>query len=154
MRATEKRRSRHRMANAPSYRSLDTEPSYQHPLDEIVHARVDRASKARNLARAAQAVVDALGKKRRLWFGYEAAQGRVQSRREAAYFDLGVEHGTAACAAHGLWRPSKTVRALADRVVRELLATGVGREEIVRATIVAAWALLAGRPSLSRPPLR
>ena len=128
-----------------SYRSLDADPSCQHPIDEAVHARVDRASRARNLARTAQAVVDALGRKRRLWFDYEQAQGRVSSRREAGYFDLGVEYGIASARAHGLGRPSKTVRALSQRIVQEVLRTGVGRPEAAGAAIVAAWALLGGK---------
>jgi len=53
----------------------------------------------RKLARAAQAVVEALGRRRGVWFAYEELLFRITDRRQAAYFDLGVEHGIAAARA-------------------------------------------------------
>jgi hypothetical protein len=49
----------------------------------------------------------------------------------------------------------KTVNALAQRVVRKLMRTGVARDEVVGALLVAAWAVVGGKtatgPSRGRP---
>jgi hypothetical protein len=126
------------------------------PIDLTVHRRIGGARLQRDLARAAQAVVEALGKRRRVWFAYEDLLSRTTDRRQAAYFDLGVEHGIAAAAANGLTKASPTQRAIAERIVQDVIRTGVARNEVVEALIVAAWAVIgrnAGRdthPS-SRP---
>jgi hypothetical protein len=124
-----------------TYRSLEEDPSYEHPVDQIVRIRVGRRDLQRAITTSTDAIVKALGKRRRLWFDFETAADRRRSLREAAYFDAGVEHGIAAARVHGLGCASRTVRALADRVVREMLATGVARNDVVRAAVVAAWAL-------------
>jgi hypothetical protein len=54
----------------------------------------------REFARAARAVVEALGRLRRVWFAYEELLAKVKDRRQAGYFDLGVEHGIAAARAN------------------------------------------------------
>jgi hypothetical protein len=97
----------------------------------------------RKLALAAQAVVDAVGHRRRLWCVYEGALGRLTSRQQAAYFDLGVEHGAAAARADQL-RARPAVRKLADRFVREGLGANVPREDVAAAAIMAAWSVLGG----------
>jgi hypothetical protein len=84
----------------------------------------------------------ALGRRRKLWFDYETAADEMRAKREAAYFDVGVEHGIAAARVHALGGPRKVVRKLGDRIVRELLAKGVTREDAVGAAIVAAWGML------------
>lgn len=127
-----------------TYRALETEPSYEHPVDRIVRRRVGRRDLQRIAADAATTIVKALGpRRRRHWFSFERAADQLRARREATYFDVGVEHGIAACAAHGFGTPTKRVRAMADHLVRELLATGVPRTDAVRAAITAAWALVA-----------
>ena len=106
----------------------------------------------RKLARAAQAVVEALGKRRRVWFAYEELLSRNTDRRQAAYFDLGVEHGIAAAAGNGLTKATPTQRAIAERIVQEVIRTGVRRVDAVRAALLAAWGLTATRarrPKLS-----
>lgn len=128
-----------------SYRALEKDPSYEHPVDQTVRLRVGRRDLQRIVAAKSTAIVKALGTRRKLWFDFEAAADELRAKREAAYFDVGVEQGIAACAVHGLGRPSKRVRAHAQHVARELLRTGVARPEAVRAALVAAWALLGGK---------
>src|SRR5882672_2764387 len=138
----------------PTYREIDREEVPPgNPIDMAVHRRVGRPALMRKLAMSAQAVVDALGRRRRLWFVYEEALGRLTSRQQAAYFDLGVEHGGAAARADQL-RAGPAVKKLADRLVREALGANVPREDVAAAAVMAAWAVLGGstaRRLLSAP---
>jgi hypothetical protein len=109
-----------------------------------VNRRVGRPASQRTLAMAAQAVVDALGRRRRLWFDYEEALGRMTSRQQAAYFDLGVEHGIAAAREDQL-RAGPAVTKLADRLVREALGANVPREDVAAVAVMAAWAVVGGK---------
>jgi hypothetical protein len=130
----------------PTYRDIDREEVPPgNPVDMAVHRRVGRPALMRKLAMAAQAVVDALGRRRKLWFAYEELLGRITSRQFAAYFDLGVEHGVAAARANALPGASKAARAIAKRLVQEVVRTGVAREVAVEATVLAAWAMLGTR---------
>lgn len=132
------------MTRRLTYRALETEPSYEHPVDRVVRRRVGRRDLQRIVSDAATAIVKVLGpQQRHHWFKFERAADEMRARREAAYFDVGVEHGIAACAAHAFGTPTKRVRAIADYLVRELLSTGVPRTDAVRAAITAAWALVA-----------
>ena len=135
------------MKSRPSvtYRALEEDPSYEHTVDQTVRLRVGRTDLRRIATTKSHAIVKALGPKLKLWFDYETAADKLRAKREAAYFDVGVEQGIAACAVHGLGRPSKRVRAHAQNVVQELLRTGIERPDAVRAALVAAWALLGGR---------
>jgi len=119
-------------------------------IDLTVHRRIGGARLQRDLARAAQAVVDALGRRRRVWFAYEELLAKITDRRQAAYFDLGVEHGIAAAAANGLTNATKTQRAIAERIVQEVIRTGVSRDDAVRAAVQAVWALVGSAPQLPR----
>jgi len=130
----------------PSYRTIDREEVPPgNPIDLTVHRRIDGARLQRDLARAAQAVVEALGRRRRVWFAYEELLAKITDRRQAAYFDLGVEHGIATARATTIADGRKTVNALAQRVVRDLIRTGVARDEVVAALLVAAWAVMGRR---------
>lgn len=140
------------MRPRPSYRAIDREEvSPGNPVDLTVHRRVGGARLQRELARTAQAVVEALGRRRKVWFEYEDLLSRISDRRQAAYFDLGVEHGIAAAAANGLTKSSPTQRAIAERIVQEVLRTGVSRDDAVRAAVLAVWGLLGAG---SREPQR
>jgi hypothetical protein len=126
----------------PTYREIDREEVPPGNLiDMAVHRRVGRPALMRKLAHSAQAVVDALGRRRRLWFVYEELLGRITTRQFAAYFDLGVEHGIAAARADQL-RAGRAVKKLADRLVREALGANVPREDVAAAAVMAAWALV------------
>jgi len=59
-----------------------------------------------------------LRERRSQWGTCEELLARVTDRRQAAYFDLGVEHGIAAAAANGLTNATKTQRAIAERIVQ------------------------------------
>jgi hypothetical protein len=127
----------------PSYRAIDREEVPPgNPIDLSVHRRVGGARLQRDLARAAQAVVEALGKRRRVWFTYEELLSRITDRRQAAYFDLGVEHGIAAARANQLPGASKSARAIAAHLVREVLGMGVTQRVRAEAAVLAAWAVL------------
>jgi hypothetical protein len=86
--------------------------------------------------------VTAPGARRRLGFACEDALGRRTSRQQAAYLDLGVEHGIAAARANQLPGASKQARAIAEQVVREVVGTGVAPHVRLEAAVLAAWALL------------
>jgi hypothetical protein len=130
------------MKRRPTYREIDREEVPPgNPIDMAVHRRVGRPREERRLANAAQAVVDALGRRRKLWFVYEDLLSRLTTRQQAAYFDLGVEHGAAAARADQL-RSGPAVRKLADRLVREALGANVPREDVAAAAVMAAWAVI------------
>ena len=76
-----------------------------------------------------------------MWFAYEELLSRITDRRQAAYFDLGFEHGIAAAAANGLTKATSTQRAIAERIVQDVLRTGVSRDDAVRAVVLAVWGL-------------
>jgi len=141
------------MKPRPSYRAIDREEVPPgNPVDLTVHRRIGGARLQRDLARAAQTIIEALGKRRRVWFAYEDLLARITDRRQAAYFDLGVEHGLAAARANQLPGASKSARAIAERLVRQVIGTGVARDDAVRAAMLAAWGLAgarARRPNLN-----
>ncbi len=124
------------------------------PADLTVHRRIGGARLQRDLARAAQAVVEALGRRRRVWFAYEELLAKITDRRQAAYFDLGVEHGIAAAATNGLTNATKTHRAIAERIVQDVLRTGVSRDDAVRAAVLAVWGMTAPPTRRARPAAR
>jgi hypothetical protein len=131
----------------PSYRAIDrVEVPPGNPIDLTVHRRIGGARLQRDLARAAQVVVEALGKRRRVWFAYEELLAKITDRRQAAYFDLGVEHGIAGARANQLPGASKSVRGIAAHVFREVIEAGVGQNFLGEAALVAAWSVL-GKPS-------
>ena len=139
------------MKARPSYRAIDRqEVPPGNPIDLAVHRRIGGARLQRDLAHAAQAVVDALGKRRKIWFAYEELLARITDRRQAAYFDLGVEHGIAAARADQLPGASKAARAIAEHLVREVVGTGVAPRVRVDAAVLAAWALAGSAPQLPR----
>jgi hypothetical protein len=139
----------------PSYREIDRgEVPPGNPIDLTVHRRIGGARLQSDLARAAQAVVEALGRRRRVWFAYEELLSRITDRRQAAYFDLGVEHGIAAAAANGLTKATPAQRAIAERIVQGVIRISVARDDAVRAALLAVWGLAATgarRPRLSAP---
>jgi hypothetical protein len=140
-----------RKVKAARYHDLDEEPSCEHVVDQAVRVRVARQDLDRTMVRTTTAIVKALGAKRRLWFRFEAAADELRSLREAGYFDVGVEYGIAATRATAMAGERETENALAQRVVRELMRTGVARDEVVGALLMAAWAVLGESPRRSTP---
>ena len=128
-----------------TYTDIDREEvAVGNPIDLAVHARVGRGELARKLARLSHAVVDALGKRRKVWFDYEDVLGRLTDLRQAAYFDLGVQHGVAHSRVRALRSGDAAVEKLASRLVREALCSKVALEVAVSATVMAAWAMVGG----------
>jgi hypothetical protein len=139
----------------PSYRAIDREEVPPgNPIDLTVHRRIGGARLQRDLARAAQAIVEALRRRRKVWFAYEDLLSRITDRRQAAYFDLGVEHGIAAAAANGLANSTTTQRAIAERIVHEVIRTGVSRDDAVRAAVLSVWGLTEARAQRPRLTVR
>jgi len=134
-----------RKTKAVKYHDLDEDPSCEHVVDQAVRVRVGRRDLDRTMVRTTTAIVKALGAKRRLWFRFEAAADELRSKREAAYFEVGVEYGIAATRATAMAGGRKNVNALAQQVIRELMRTGVARDEVLAALLVAAWAMIGGR---------
>lgn len=130
------------------YQDLDSE-NEEHPVDQLVEKRVGRRATRRKLAELSQAIMRALGANSRLWIKYEQTKADASSAREEAYFDLGVEHGLAAAHANELTEPRRQVRALAQRLLREAMASGLAREETAAAATIATWSLL-GRLHITR----
>jgi hypothetical protein len=78
--------------------------------------------------------------------------GLLPAGRDAACLDLGVEHRIAAAAANGLTKPTPKQRAIAERIVQDVIRTGVARDDVIRAAVLAVWGLAgarARRPKLS-----
>ncbi len=141
-----------RKRNKPpvTYADVDREEvSVGNPLDIAVHRRVERGRLYRRLVRASQAVVDALGKKSRVWFDYERVLSRLTDLRQAAYFDLGVEHGVAAARAQQL-KAGRSVEKLAAQLVREVLVSDLPREQRAAAAVLAAWAMIGSQSAKSK----
>jgi hypothetical protein len=130
------------------YQDLDPE-SVGHPVDEIVEKRVGRRATRRKLAELSQAILSALGDKSQLWIEYEQIKGDASSSREEAYFNLGVEYGLAAAHANELSEPRRRVRALAQHLLREAMASGLAPEDTAAAAAMATWSLL-GRLHITR----
>src|SRR5690606_2316878 len=83
----------------PHYASLDDAGAEQHPVDTAVEARLPLLDERRRLNELGSRLLDALGEDRHLYLAFEAQRNAVAAAREAAYFDLGVEHGAAVASA-------------------------------------------------------
>lgn len=57
-----------------TYASLKAKPDYEHPIDRIVRQRVGRRDMQRVVADGSTAIVQALERRRRLWFVREGGR--------------------------------------------------------------------------------
>jgi len=116
--------------------------SWKHPIcNTVPQSTTVDVSEAR---KSGAGVVDALGRRRRLWFRCEQLLGRLASRQQVADFDVGVALGAAAARADQI--PSRSaVRKLADRLIREAIVTNTPREDVATAAVMAVWAAIRGR---------
>lgn len=131
------------------YRDLDSVEE-EHPVDKLVEKRVGMRTTRRKLARLSDAIVRTLGLgSKHLWFDYEQSKGDFDHARDAAYFDVGVEHGLAAAHANEIAEPRQRVRALAQHLLREAMASGLDREDTAAAAALVTWSLL-GRLHITR----
>lgn len=132
------------------YRDLDSVEQEEHPVDRLVEARVGMRKTRQKLAKLSDAIVRALGLgAKELWFDYEQSKGDLDHARDAAYFDIGVEYGLAAAHANEIAEPRQRVRALAQHLLREAMASGLAREDAAAAAALATWSLL-GRLHITR----
>lgn len=131
------------------YDDLDSDCE-EHPVDKLVEKRLGKHTGRRKLAKLSTAIVRALGlESKQLWFDYEQAMGDLYSAREEAYFDVGVEHGLAAAHVNELAEQRRLVKDLAQRLLREAMASGLQREDAAAAATLATWSLL-GRERVAR----
>jgi hypothetical protein len=128
---------------------MGDEPDDEHPVDALVDRRLDHAALRRRIRAATDRLVEALGEEHDLWLRLEELLGEQRLDREAAYFDIGYEHGRAAgraeALADGKLRTSSAYHELAQRVREAAVNAGLPHEQATSALIEAAWALvLAG----------
>ena len=135
-----------------SYEDMGDDGVEGHPVDDAVERRLDHAALRRRIRTATDRLTEALGEEQDLWLRLDELLGEQRLDREAAYFDIGYEHGRAAGRAEGLaeGKPRATIayRALAEHV-REAAVNAVNAglpdAQATGALIEAAWALLADR---------
>ena len=82
-----------------------------------------------------------LRERRSQWGTCEELLANITDRRQTVYFDFSVEHGIAVAVANGLTHATKTQRAIAERIVQDVIRTGVPRDDAVRAALLAVWGL-------------
>jgi hypothetical protein len=92
--------------------------------------------------------MEALGEEHDLWLRIEELLGEQRLDREAAYFDVGYEHGRAAGRAEALTdgkpRGSTAYRDLARRVREAAADASLPPGQATSALLEAAWALVDG----------
>jgi hypothetical protein len=132
-----------------SYEDMGDELDDEHPVDALVDRRLDHVALRRRIRATTDRLMEALGEEHDLWLRLEELLGELHSDREAAYFDIGYEHGRAAGRAEGLAdggpRAAHAYRALAQHVREAAVNAGLPDAQATGALIEAAWALLADR---------
>lgn len=130
------------------YEDMGDEGDEGHPVDEAVERRLDHAALRRRIRTATDRIMEALGDEQDLWFRLEELLGEYRMDREAAYFDIGYEHGRAAARAEtladGKSCASTAYRELARRVREAAVHAGLPHEQATSALLEAAWALIVG----------
>jgi len=125
-----------------------------HPVDEAVERRLDHSVLRRRIRAATDRLMEALGEEYDLWLRLEELLGELHSDREAAYFDIGYEHGRAAGRAEGLAdggpRAAHAYRALAQHVRDAAVNAGIPHAQATAALLEVAWALAAAEPATGR----
>jgi hypothetical protein len=119
-----------------------------HPVDDAVERRLDHAALRRRIRTATDRLMEALGEERDLWLRLEELLGELHLDREAAYFDIGHQHGRAAgraeALADGKSRTSTVYRELAQHVREAALNASLPPGQATSALLEAAWALVLG----------
>jgi hypothetical protein len=124
---------------------MDEQEDDEHPVDALVARRLDHAVLRRRIRTATDRLVEALDEEHDLWLRLEELLGEQRLDREAAYFDIGYEHGYVAGRAEALaeTEPQGTAyRALAQRLREAAVNAGLSHERATTALLEAAWALL------------
>ncbi|MBN1773593.1 MAG: hypothetical protein JXB32_20185 [Deltaproteobacteria bacterium] len=117
-----------------------------HPVDAVVERRLRHAGLRRQVRSATDRLMRALGRRRHLWLRLEELLADCRMDREAAFFDIGLEHGRAAGRAEEFARGrpggTPTYRALALRVREAAVNAGLPNGLAAAALLEAAWALV------------
>lgn len=131
---------------ARSYEDMADDGDDEHPVDALVDRRLDHAALRRRIRSATDLLMEVLGDEQHLWLRLEELLGEQRLDREAAYFDLGYEHGRAAGRGEALGadgpRTTTAYRALAQGIREAATNAGLPHEHAVAALLEAAWGLV------------
>lgn len=130
-----------------------------HPVDAAIERRLPHRSLRRRLRAATDALMTALGPRRKLWFPVEQLKSRYHAEREEEYYRLGYEHGATAGRAEALSaRTPRGTRAQRDLAswVRDITVEAHLPLHLKVATLLeTAWALVLGHePAAPRVTVR
>jgi hypothetical protein len=124
-----------------------------HPVDAVVEQRLGHTALRQQIRVATERLLRGLGEERHLWLRLEELLGDCRVDREAAFFDIGYEHGRIAGRTEGLAegkpRTAPAYRALVLRTREAAVNADLRREHAAAASIEAAWALLLRDASAS-----
>lgn len=141
---------------ARAYEDMDGDANEEHPVDVLVDRRLDHAALRRRIRAATDRLMEALGEEQDLWLRLEELLGEQRLDREAAYFDIGYEHGRAAgraeALADGRPRASTAYRELARRVREAAVNASLPPGQTASALLEVAWALIGtvAHPKIGR----
>ncbi len=117
-----------------------------HPVDEAIERRLPQRALRHRVDRATARLEAALGKRREVWLELEEPLNELYDHRQAAYFDLGFEHGFAAGRRDARTKAPR-VRELAEQVRDVAIQRSASREEALAALLEAATSLaIGGKP--------
>lgn len=130
----------------PRYAMLDDADAERHPVDVAIEARLPQTNEKSQLRKLTELMLDALGDERPLYLAFEELRNLVAAEREAAYFDLGVEHGVAAARSEQLG-DDDGASALTRNLVAQLLHAPLPPRTKLRALLMCAWAIVGSLPT-------
>jgi hypothetical protein len=141
-----------------SYEDMSDELDDEYPVDALVDRRLDHAVLRRRIRAATDRLVEALDEEHDLWLRLEELLGEQRIDREAAYFDVGYEHGRAAGRAEVLAekgpRGGAAYHDLARHLREAAVNVGLPHDRAAAALLEAAWAIVVeGRAPSVRKPL-
>ena len=117
-----------------------------HPVDAVVERRLHHGALRRRIRVATEQLLRALGEERHLWLRLEELLGDCRVDREAAFFDIGYEHGRIAGRTEGLAegkpRTAPAYRALVLRTREAAVNAGLPPTHAAAALIEATWSLV------------
>jgi len=117
-----------------------------HPVDAVVERRLGHTALRRRIRIATARLLRGLGEERHLWLRLEELLGDCRGDREAAFFDIGYEHGRIAGRTEGLAegkpRTAPAYRALVLRTREAAVNAGLPHTHAAAALIEATWSLV------------
>lgn len=129
-----------------SYRDMLDEERDVHPVDAVVERRLHHDDLRRQIRAATERLLRALGEERHLWLRLEELLGDCRIDREAAFFDIGYDHGRVAGRTEGLakGRPRATpaYQAVVLRAREAAMNADLHHTHAAAALIEATWSLV------------